>query len=153
MMEVPTSVSFTTARGRRMLIPYMRLPDRNETPAAADIKWIIKEVVRGFCSSVGLSLTFKECIASPRLHAATGSTNAFSYLARSMPTWSRWARSASGRLRPASHFDRQRIFTRAHRLAGRLSVKARCCICFAKNLGVPYRSGRWWYRCQLLGRN
>ena len=50
----------------------------------------------------------------------------------------------------ASHFERQRIFTWAHRLAVRLRVKARCCFSFAKSLGVPYQSGRWWYRCQLL---
>ena len=43
------------------------------------------------------------------------------------------------------------FFTWAHRLAVRLRVKAWCCFSFAKSLGVPYQSGRWWYWCQLLG--
>ena len=51
----------------------------------------------------------------------------------------------------ASHFERQRIFTWAHRLAVRLRVEAKCCCSFAQSLGVPYQSGRWWYRCPLLG--
>ena len=86
MMGVPTSVYFKAARGERTLNPHIRVLDRNETPAAADIKRIIWVAARGFCRSVGLSLTLKERNASSRLHAATGSTNAFSCRARSMPT-------------------------------------------------------------------
>ena len=53
--------------------------------------------------------------------------------------------------RSASHCERQQNFTWAHRLVGRLRVKARCCICLAKNTGIPYQSGRCWYWCHLPG--
>ena len=51
----------------------------------------------------------------------------------------------------ASQSERQRTFTGAHRLAVRLRVKARCCLSFAKSMGAPYQSGRWWYWGQLQG--
>ena len=79
MMEVPTSVYFTAARGERTLNPYIRVRDRDETPAAADIKRIIREAARGGLQFRGLVVDVK---GAHRLIPATGSTNAFNCRAR-----------------------------------------------------------------------
>ena len=59
MMEVPTSVYFTAARGERKLNPYIRVRDCDETPAAADIERIIREAAPGGLQFLGLVVDVK----------------------------------------------------------------------------------------------
>ena len=60
LMVFPTSVCFTTVRGGRTDVnTYIRVRDRDETPAAADIKRVLREAARGGLQFRGLVVDVK----------------------------------------------------------------------------------------------